>query len=283
MTTSSTDAQRDLLIAGVGVQSRQLVFVGNFADERLDDFQRRMLFHLPAESLDHRPKLLDRLHGRRRKIAQPSRKRQQFPHRLAALDRFGQQPLDGRLADPSGGHVDDPQQRHLVGRVHQQFQVGQDVADFLAVVERHPAQQHVRNLRLAQLHFKSPGLLVRPAENGKVLGTPLLLGDPRRDLGDDPLCFLDLILQLLDPRRLAATGGPQHLDVPELVEGDQPVGPIEDFAGGAVVDLQAHDLGLGPVVLEAEDVGHLGAPPAVDRLVVVAHHAQVAMPGRQTL
>jgi hypothetical protein len=27
----------------------------------------------------------------------------------------------------------------------------------------------------------------------------------------------------------------------------------------------------------------LGAPPAVDRLIVVAHHAQIAVPGRQAL
>ena len=71
--------------------------------------------------------------------------------------------------------------------------------------------------------------------------------------------------------------------MPQLVEGDQPVGPGEDLARRAVVGLQADDLGLGPVAVEPQDVGHLGAAPAVDRLVVVAHHAQVAVAGGQGL
>jgi len=69
--------------------------------------------------------------------------------------------------------------------------------------------------------------------------------------------------------------------VAAAVEGDQAVRPGQDFPRGPVVGLQAHDLGLRPILAEAEDVRHVGAPPAVDRLVVVAHHAQVAVRARQ--
>ena len=48
-------------------------------------------------------------------------------------------------------------------------------------------------------------------------------------------------------------------------------------ARGAVVRLQPHDLGAREVVVEAEDLPDVGAAPAVDRLVVVAHHAHVAV------
>ena len=51
--------------------------------------------------------------------------------------------------------------------------------------------------------------------------------------------------------------------------------------GGAVVLLQPDDLGAGEVLLEAQDVADLGAAPAIDRLVVVADAADVAVRLRQ--
>ena len=56
------------------------------------------------------------------------------------------------------------------------------------------------------------------------------------------------------------------------------MGSGEDMRGRAVILFQPHHLGLGPVVGEAQDVGHLGATPTVDALVVVTHHAQVLVP-----
>ena len=47
--------------------------------------------------------------------------------------------------------------------------------------------------------------------------------------------------------------------------------------GGAVVALEPNDLGAGKVGLEAEDVVDLGPPPAIDRLIVVADTADVAV------
>ncbi len=81
---------------------------------------------------------------------------------------------------------------------------------------------------------------------------------------------------------LAALGlGPQRLAEPALVGLDQPRGGGEDVGGGAVVALQPHHLGAGEVALEAQDVVHLGAAPAVDRLVVVADAAEVLPSLRQ--
>ena len=97
------------------------------------------------------------------------------------------------------------------------------------------------------------------------------------------LCLLDLVFELPDLRRLAAARCPKHFGVPQLVEGDQAVRPLDDFARRAVVHFEPHDFGLGPVVLESEDVGHFGTAPAVDRLIVVAHDAQIAMARGQGL
>jgi hypothetical protein len=57
---------------------------------------------------------------------------------------------------------------------------------------------------------------------------------------------------------------------------DEPGSGGEDVRGRAVVLLQADDLGAGEILFEAQDVGDLGAAPAVDRLIVVADATQVA-------
>ena len=69
--------------------------------------------------------------------------------------------------------------------------------------------------------------------------------------------------------------GAQRLAEPALVMRDQMRGGGEDVAGGAVIALEADDLGAGKIVLEAQDVVDLGAAPAIDRLVVVADAADV--------
>ena len=55
---------------------------------------------------------------------------------------------------------------------------------------------------------------------------------------------------------------------------------VQDFGGAAIVVLQADNLGVRPVVLEAENVGHVGPPPGINRLVIVSHDAEVAVAQR---
>ena len=50
----------------------------------------------------------------------------------------------------------------------------------------------------------------------------------------------------------------------------------------AVIALQSDYLGAGKITLEAQDVFHFGATPAIDRLIVVADHANVLVgPGQK--
>src|SRR5439155_25054041 len=91
-------------------------------------------------------------------------------------------------------------------------------------------------------------------------GARLFLGIPA---GGD----LDLLARLVL--------GAQRLAESALVMRDEMRGGGEDVAGGAVVALEADDPGAGKIVPEAQDVVDLGPAPAVDRLVVVAHAADV--------
>ncbi len=59
------------------------------------------------------------------------------------------------------------------------------------------------------------------------------------------------------------------------------MGGLEDQLRAPVVALQLHHRRAGFVALEVEDVAEVGPAPGVDRLVVVAHDAQVVVGGGQ--
>ena len=73
---------------------------------------------------------------------------------------------------------------------------------------------------------------------------------------------------------------PQILSLALQVVGDHGRGGLQDGLRGAVVLLQADDLGLGKILFEVEDVVDVGAAPGVDRLVLVAHGAEVVVGSR---
>ena len=65
------------------------------------------------------------------------------------------------------------------------------------------------------------------------------------------------------------------LEPMRVVVGDEPCGGIEDGLGGAVVLHQDHLARPRVEPAEAQEVGGGGAAPAIDGLVVVAHHREV--------
>ena len=99
-----------------------------------------------------------------------------------------------------------------------------------------------------------------------------------QDLARDPRRLVALVLGPVALDRTAGVAfGEQLLGLAADVVGDDGVGRIEDGLGGAEVLLQ-HDGGhVGEGPLELQDVADVGAAPAVDRLVRVPHHADVAV------
>ncbi len=76
--------------------------------------------------------------------------------RPCAVGMVGQ-PLDRRLADAPRRRVDDPQQRHVVLRVVQQVQVGQNVLDLLALEELEPVDHLVGHAAARAGRTRTPG------------------------------------------------------------------------------------------------------------------------------
>jgi hypothetical protein len=96
--------------------------------------------------------------------------------------------------------------------------------------------------------------------------------DPALDLLDDEARLVLLVEPGVQLHRFAAfAGAPEFLAEAAAVVRDHTVGGAQDGLGRAVVLFQAHHARVREILAEALDVLDLGAAPAVDRLVVVAH------------
>ena len=186
--------------------------------------------------------------------------------------------VDGRdrlVAEAALGGVDDALERQIVGRLDDQAEVGDRVADFGALVEAEAADDLIRQADGDEALLELAGLELGADEDRDVIeaGAAIawrfgFLADPPRLLG--PVPHAD------DADLLALAGvGPQRLAEPAGIVRDEAVGGGEDVAGRAVILFEADDRRAGKVLLETQDVGDLGAAPGIDRLVVVADAAEI--------
>ena len=189
--------------------------------------------------------------------------------------------LLGPVADPPPRHVQHPAQRHLVVGVGDQPQVGEQVADLAPLVEPDPADHLVRQPGPDEDLLEHPGLSVGPVEHRHLPGGRLaLVGEPVHLLGHERGLVVLAVGHVTGDRRPVARLGPELLGHPAGVAGDDGVGRGQDVLGGAVVLLEQDHLGAGEVALELLDVPDRGAAEGVDRLVGVAHHAQLGRRAR---
>ena len=183
-----------------------------------------------------------------------------------------------RGADAARRHVDDALGRQRVGRVHQHAQVGEHVLHLGAGEELHAADHHVGDALAHQRLFQRARLGVGAVEDGDLAPRPRPGEQRARSRAATKRASSSSSAQRRHGDLVAARIlGPQRLALAPRVARHHRAGGGEDGAGGAVVLLQADDHRVGIVALEVEDVADLGAAPAVDRLVVVADHAQVAV------
>ena len=190
--------------------------------------------------------------------------------------------IHGGGTDLAGGLVDDAAQPHIVPGVGYDGHIGVDVLDLLTVVEALPAHDLMRNTRAGEVAFDGSRLSVHAVEDGVVCQMSAclqVLADNVRDMAGFILLVLGgvhlhlITLAIIRPQGLALALG--------VVLNDT-VGCVEDVGGGAVVLLQTDGLGAGIELFKVEDIFNGSTTEAVDALVVVAHHADVALrPGEQ--
>ncbi len=105
-----------------------------------------------------------------------------------------------------------------------------------------------------------------------------------RILADDELGLVALVVGAEEAdRRALAFAGPELLADAAAVVADDGVGGVEDVAGRAVVLLEPEQLHVVEILAVLLQVLDPRAAPAVDRLVVVAHHVRDAGRAHQRL
>ena len=109
-----------------------------------------------------------------------------------------------------------------------------------------------------------------------------MLGSQPAQLARDPAALVVLIARSIQPYLLALGAlGEEVLRVTTGVFRDDGIRGVEDRLGRAEVLLEHDHLGVGESLFELQNVAHVGRAKAVDGLVRVAHHAEVAMFGRE--
>src|SRR3989454_2358032 len=183
------------------------------------------------------------------------------------------------VAQAARRRVQDAREREGVVRIPDQPQVGQRVLHLAALIERHPADDLIRESERAELVLDRARLRVRPVQNGDV-PRPVRLAFTLKslDLSRDDLGFMRLVVRLHhDDGSTTLPVGPQLLLFARGVVPHHRVRRVEDPLRRAIVLLELDDLGVRIVAFEIEDVPHVGAAPAEDRLIVVADDGQVLL------
>ena len=191
------------------------------------------------------------------------------------------QHLHGGVAQAALGHVDDALEGEIVGRLRDHAQIGQRVADFGALVKPRPADHAIGQAELDEAVFEFAHLERGAHQNGDLV----------ERMVDALLARLALqLLDLLADRagfffRIPAAGDlhlfaqhvfrAQRLAQTSFIVRDQVAGRRQNMPGASVVALQPDDFGAGKIVVELQDIVDLGAPPPIDRLVVIAHAADI--------
>jgi hypothetical protein len=191
--------------------------------------------------------------------------------------------VDALVPDAALRSVHGAAEGDLVGRVHRELQVGEEVADLAARVELEAADDLVRDALEAQGALDRALHEVHAVED-RELARRAPGGDAGADLERD-LARLVVLVRAADRRdaRAGIGGGPDRLLLARAVPLDDRLGRREDVARRAVVLLEADDFRRAEVALEVEDVADVRAAPGVDRLVGVAADGQVAVEGREVL
>ena len=185
--------------------------------------------------------------------------------------------LEGNRAETAARGVDDAAHADVVVGVGEHPQVGDQVAHLAAAEEAH-APGHLVGDVFAQQHlFQGAGEVVGAHQHRAVGVAQPAAQRQAADLPHDPFRLLGVALGVLRHHpRSGPAAAPQPLRAARAVVADDGVGERQDRSRRAVVLLQLDLQPFREVAAEVVEVRRLRAAPGVDRLIVVAHHADVA-------
>lgn len=180
------------------------------------------------------------------------------------------------FADASGGGVDDAEEGDGVGWVGDDAEVGDCVFDFFAVEERGASGDAVGDGVLAHRVFDDTGEGVGSVEDGHVFPRDVVVFIELAEPVANEIGFVSFVVAGDDGDGVATgLGGEEGFVFAFGVVLDECVGGVQNWFCRAEVLSEHDDLGAGVVFFEVEDVGDVGAAPAVDGLVGVSDDADI--------
>mmetsp|Transcript_29177 Transcript_29177/g.56349 ORF Transcript_29177/g.56349 Transcript_29177/m.56349 type:complete len:659 (+) Transcript_29177:738-2714(+) len=191
--------------------------------------------------------------------------------------------LLGLVAEAPFRRVHNPLKRQIIVRGHHDPEIGHRISDLHPLVEPRATDHAIWQSDGQKPILKRPHL-VRGADedchfvqsDGPHATGAALCGF---DLFPDPARLL-LAVPMTDQAHLFAVVlvGPKGLAQPPLIARDDAGSCSQDMRGGAVVLLKPHHMRAGKVGLEPQDIAHLCPAPAIDRLIIIAHAADILVP-----
>ena len=200
---------------------------------------------------------------------------QVFPEGSFAVAFALQDVFDGRLADGSRRRVDYAQVGGIVLFVSQEAQVREDILDFLAVPESHAAKNHRRNAAVIQRLFQGAGLRIRAVEDRRLR---IKIGTSLRNRIGNSRSFATVIHKVAHMNKFARIFLGEHILLHFLrtdVVRNHGTCALHDVCRGAVVAFKLYNRHRGKVTVEVADNLDVRAAPAINTLVVVAHHRHI--------
>ena len=187
------------------------------------------------------------------------------------------QGCERRFAEAAFGLVIDALEREIVVGLRNASQIGQRVADFGPLVESRTAYDFVREPQCDESLFEFAHLKRGAHQDGDLVeGNPFVLGG--LDLIADSPSLLLTVPNPRDRRPLPKRFvGEQRLSQAPAVMRDQSRRDGEDVAARSIISLEPDHFCAGKIPFEPQDVFNIRAAPRVDRLIVVADAAQIAV------
>ena len=184
--------------------------------------------------------------------------------------------------DAASGVVHHALEGFFVVEIGDETEVGNDVLDFFALIERHAAVDAVRHVVFAQRILERAALCVGAVEYGDFVIGHLLTTVQPTDRANH-FCGLFLVgrgghhQDLIAESVLAVH---RFLDL-LLVVTDDAVGRPHNVLCGAIVLFQLHRDRLRILAVELENVVDVGSAKGVDALCIVAHYADIMVVARE--
>ena len=205
-------------------------------------------------------------------------------HRNLLTRRENSDLVHGRLADPSRGSVDDPQQGLVIRGIDDEPQVRHGVLDLRPIVKADSAHHRVGHVVFQQFLFEGSRLRIGAVENREIAVGPGFRSAGGGYFPNHVGGFFAIVIRFEELDQVATFAfGEEALLLALNIVGDHRRCTREDGLGGTVIALELDHLGFGVVLLEIKDVPDVGAAPCVDGLVGISYHTEIPMPRCQKI